>query len=153
MDYLNINTAIIGVFALILGVQLITTLFKPPEFNPPPNGFLVPQQVGKTKHIQSMTGDASMYTERSRRRAIIGGHSCGTKGFWQKHSTNGSLETYFLTSLCPTFFKEPSIVFPTSVIFDGGDAYDEYTYIMDGNGGLGEVTLDLGNADTTVCGI
>ena len=48
-----------------------------------------------------------MATEYRRRRAIIGSNVCGTTPkFSFSGSTNGSLETFFLSSMCPTFIKD-----------------------------------------------
>ena len=152
MKYLNINTLLIAVLVLILGSGIFNYYFQAKDPYAPPTGMLpVPIEVGKSKIYVSKTGDASMATETKRRRTIIGSNSCALyPKFGYKDSTNGSLETYFISGLCPTFNKVQP---PISVIYDGGDAYDEFTTILDGNAEDGYVTLDLGNAYTTVCGI
>jgi hypothetical protein len=112
---------------------------------PPIPGFLVSIDTGKTHHIQSKTGDASMSTELKRRRAI---QTIGK----QKHkfnallgSASGAIETYFITGICscPKFICPPN----SDIIFDGGDAYDEYCPIHGNN------NYDAGGADTIVCDI
>jgi hypothetical protein len=152
MKYLNINTLLIAVLVLILGSGIVSYYFQAKDPYAIPTGNLpVPIEVGKSKIYVSKTGDASMSTEYKRRRAIIGSNSCGlTPKFSYQGSTNGSLESYFISGLCPTFNKVQP---PISVIYDGGDAYDEFTYILDGNAEDGYVLLDLGNAYTTVCGV
>ena len=90
-----------------------------------------------------------MATEIRRRRAAIGSNSCGLNPkFSHMGSTNGSLETYFISGLCPTFSKKPSVV--CTSIFDGGNAEDDFCYIVDGNEPY-EYIIDGGYADTNVC--
>lgn len=138
---LTINTLFIGVFSIILGYGMLSYYFQKHDAYEIPTGALpVPIQVGKNKLIVSKTGDASMRTEYRRRRAIIGSNSCGiTPKFSYQGSTNGSLETYFLTSMCPTFVKDVIID-----IFDGGNADSEFLNILDGNEPH-EFTVDCGN--------
>lgn len=145
----TINTLFIGILFLIIGGGFTSYLMtKPDPYEAPVGALPVPIQVGKNKIIVSKTGDASMATEYKRRRAIIGSNSCGTSPkFGFSGSTNGSLETYFLSSMCPTFVKK-AVVACTS-IFDGGNAESEFCYVLDGNdGGL---VVDGGYADTNVC--
>jgi hypothetical protein len=60
------------------------------------------EQVGRTKQIQSKNGDASMATERARRRAIqSAGQLDHTKIKESRTSTGsvtGAVETFFITS-------------------------------------------------------
>lgn len=146
---LTINTLFIGFLSIILGYGMFSYyLQKPDPYEIPTGNLPVPIQVGKNKIIVSKTGDASMSTEYRRRRAIIGSNSCGiTPKFSYQGSTNGSLETYFLTSMCPTFIKD--IAKECISIFDGGNAESEFCNILDGNGG--DVIVDGGYADTNVC--
>lgn len=121
-------------------------------YEPPTGALPVPVQVGKNKIIVSKTGDASMATEYKRRRAVIGSNSCGVfPKFSHSGSTNGSLETYFLSAMCPTFRN--SIVCNT--LYDGGDVHTEACAIYDGGDATGadyELEIDLGDAYTTpVC--
>lgn len=145
----TINTLFIGILLLIIGSGVTSYwLTRTDPYEPPTGNLPVPIQVGKNKIIVSKTGDASMATEYRRRRAIIGSNSCGiTPKFSYQGSTNGSLETYFLSSMCPTFIKQ-AVVACTSV-FDGGNAESEYCYILDGNGE--DVIVDGGYADTNIC--
>jgi hypothetical protein len=146
----NINTiflSLIGVFIsyTIVGYYLTAVdVYKPPIGNLP-----VPIQVGKSKVYVSKDRDASMATETKRRRTIIGSNSCAIHPkFGYSGSTNGSLETFFISGLCPTFIKE-SVQNVCTSIFDGGNADSEYCEILDGNGG--DVIVDGGYADTNVC--
>lgn len=149
LKYVNINTLFIGLLSLFFGYNLISYyLQKPDPYEIPIGALPVPIQVGKNKIIVSKTGDASMGTEYKRRRAIIGANSCGiTPKFSYQGSTNGSLETYFLTSMCPTFIKD--IAKACTSVFDGGNAESEFCYVLDGNGG--SIVVDGGGADTNVC--
>lgn len=148
--WLNINVIFVTLLVSILGYGITSYYFQKHDPYEIPTGALpVPIQVGKNKIIVSKTGDASMSTEYRRRRAVIGSNSCGvTPKFSHSGSTNGSLETYFLSSLCPTFIKDGVQKICTS-IFDGGNAESEYCYILDGDGG--DITVDGGGADTNVC--
>jgi hypothetical protein len=145
---LNINTILLTILASILGYGVLSYyLQKPDPYEIPIGALPVPIQVGKNKLIVSKTGDASMKTEYKRRRAIIGSNSCGVNPkFSYQGSTNGSLETYFLSGMCPTFVK------PCISVFDGGNSKSEYCYILDGNNPQ-YLTVDGGYSDTTVCGI
>lgn len=147
----NINILFIGLLISILGYGITSYyLQKPDPYEVPTGALPVPIQVGKNKIIVSKTGDASMRTEYRRRRAIIASNSCGINPkFSYQGSTNGSLETYFLTSLCPVFVKEGVQKICTS-IFDGGNAESEFCYIVDGNEPY-DILIDAGYADTNVC--
>lgn len=104
----NINTLFLGALAIFLGYGVLTYYLQASDPYEIPTGMLpVPIQVGKNKIIVSKTGDASMRTEYNRRRAIIGSNACGiSPKFSFSGSTNGSLETFFLSSICPTFIKD-----------------------------------------------
>ena len=145
----TINTLFIGILILIIGSGVTSYLLTKEDPYEIPTGMLpVPIQVGKNKIIVSKTGDASMATEYKRRRAIIGSNSCGINPkFSYQGSTNGSLETYFLSSMCPSFVSK-AVVACTS-IFDGGNAESDFCNVLDGNGG--DIIVDGGYADTNVC--
>lgn len=104
----TINSLFIGILFLIIGTGVTSYWLTTPDPYEAPIGSLpVPVQVGRNKIIVSKTGDASMATEYKRRRAIIGSNVCGiTPKFSYSGSTNGSLESYFLSSMCPTFVKD-----------------------------------------------
>jgi hypothetical protein len=146
--WLNINVIFITLLVSILGYGITSYyLQKPDPYEIPTGALPVPIQVGRNKIIVSKTGDASMSTEYRRRRAIIGSNSCGiTPKFSHSGSTNGSLETYFLSSMCPTFVKD---VLPAFIVnaFDGGNADSEFRDILDGNEPH-EFTVDGGNTET-----
>jgi hypothetical protein len=148
LKYLNINVIFITLLVSILGYGITSYYFQKPDPYEIPTGNLpVPIQVGKNKIIVSKTGDASMRTEYKRRRAIIGSNSCGiTPKFSHSGSTNGSMETYFLSSMCPTFVKDAVNQFIV-IAFDAGNADSDFTGILDGNEPY-DITIDGGDADT-----
>ena len=99
----NINTIFLSLLGLFIGYNLVSYYLTAKNTYQPPIGALpVPIQVGKSKVYVSKERDASMATEMKRRRAIIGSNSCGTSPkFSYQGSTNGSLETFFISGLCP----------------------------------------------------
>jgi hypothetical protein len=144
----TINTLFIGILFLIIGsgvTSYVLTATNPYEL--PIGSLPAPVQVGKNKIIVSKTGDASMSTEYKRRRAIIGSNSCGYYSkFSHSGSTNGSLETYFLSAMCPTFIR------PSLTIYDGGNAGTESNNIFDAGIAkdiVPDLEIDLGDAETT----
>ncbi len=98
-----------------------------------------------------------MFTEKSRRRAII--HAMAGKRDTIKEtrvsigSTNGSLEAYFLTSIINNPIPTVSDVVEKICysIFDAGGVESEYCEVVDGEDG--EEEYDAGNANTLVCGV
>ena len=148
---MNLNIFLIIIVSTLL-LYLGLTFQKKEISNPVLPRLLVPLQVGKTHHIQSMTKDASMFTEMNRRRAIQ------SSGRFQKNklketrtstgSTSGSIETFFLTSICP---KLSCCSF--DILFDGGNESANYCPILDDTGIGGEIVYDAGNENTTVCGV
>ena len=155
MNFLNrfkfeitINTLFIGIlFLIISGGVTSYWLTKTDPYETPIGSLPVPIQVGRNKIIVSKTGDASMITEYNRRRTIIGSNSGYNKKFGYNDSTNGSLETFFLSSILPTGVPYSSAV--CTSIFDGGNAQSEYCDILDGNGN--DILVDGGYADTNIC--
>jgi hypothetical protein len=141
----TINTLFIGILFLIIGSGVTSYWLTKTDLYEPPTGSLpVPIQVGKNKIIVSKTGDASMRTEYTRRRTIIGSNSGPIKKFGYSGSTNGSLETFFLSSILPT-----GVQAICTSIFNGGNAESNFCSILDGNGG--NIIVDGGYADTNVC--
>lgn len=158
----TINTLFIGILFLIIGSGVTSYyLTKIDPYEAPIGVLPVPVQVGKNRIIVSKTGDASMQTEYKRRRTIIGSNSCGVSPkFSYQGSTNGSLETYFLSSMCPTFIdskpKQSTIesilssIIGQSVGGTGGDTKD--APVVDGGSANVEtktsVLVNPGGADT-----
>jgi hypothetical protein len=146
--YLNlIGLGFVGLCLSYLGYQFFKPVAK--VVTPQRNGLLVAQDTGKSKQIQSKTGDASMQVELRRRRAIqaIGRieNSKIKESTYQKGSTTGALETFFITGICPSIQR---II--ENLLYDGGGASDDYC------GGLEDIgtggSFDAGNANTRVCG-
>jgi len=111
------------------------------------------EQVGKTKQIQSKNGDASLYTETSRRKAIIQSGRLQKSNLKESRTTTGTstgaYETFFLTAICPLLCINPCPVLPEQ-IFEGGGIDDDFCPILDGDEDT-IVYYDGGNIDTTVC--
>jgi len=151
---MNLNVICIGFMSLMIAYAFYSIPSAPVRPNLP--FMLAPQQVGRTKHIQSKSGDASMFTERSRRRAIVYGMSGKRETIKETRvstgSTNGSLEAFFLTSIADPRIPTISEVVQKICysIFDAGGADNEYCYVVDGDG---EEIYDAGNANTLVCGV
>lgn len=152
---LSINTLFLSLFGLFIGYNVLKYYTTPTNVYQPPIGNLpVPIEVGRSKIYVSKERDASMATEIKRRRAIIGGNSCAlSPKFGYSGSTNGSLETFFISGLCPTFVKDSIQTICT--LYDGGDAEIESQNILEGGNADNNsqaVEIDLGNANTTtVC--
>ena len=72
----------------------------PVVFNPVRNGFLVAQDVGKSKQIQSKTGDTSLHIEKLRRQTIKTVASAKPlsikETIYQLGSKTGAIETFFI---------------------------------------------------------
>lgn len=110
------------------------------------------EDTGKTHHIQSKNGDASMATELRRRQAIqqvgrIAKYNL-KESRTQFGSTTGALETYMLSSVCP--IPCPPVC-PTDIIYDGGNQGDEFCPVLDHqeNG----IPIHGGNQNTKACGL
>jgi hypothetical protein len=141
----------------IIGISAISIIFlflgyfvwdsSSPTLIPSVPGFLVAVDTRKTSHyIQSKTGDASMKTELTRRRAIQAAgrldYSKIKETRTSSGSTNGVLETFFLTSICPKLKCISSCITghidggdPTSLsnqFIDGGDPFSNPFCFIDG---------------------
>lgn len=137
---MNIGVIILSCIFLIGSIQIWNVYSTQVKERPKLPGFLVPQQVGKTKHIQSKTGDASMATEWARRRAISGIRYCGNTLSLPKKairetrvstgSTTGYLESYMISGLCVIKGIAAGTTFPE---FDGGNADDIGLNLFDNN--------------------
>lgn len=105
------------------------------------------EQVGRTRPIQSKTGDASMATERTRRKTIFTSSRMYPEKIKESRTTTGSvtgaIETFFLTGMCP-----PVLI---DLILQGDGVSDENCLILDGSSGTD--VYDAGGVTTTVCNI
>jgi len=146
---MDINTISIGLLSIPLIYLAYLYYTQPKQIIPEKPRFLWGEQVGKTRPIQSKTGDASMATELTRRRAIQGSGRLDTSKLKESRtsagSTTGAIETFFITSICPPL----QLIY--DIIFDGGDPNSEFCPILDGedNG----IVYDAGNVNTIVCGV
>lgn len=146
---MNINLVLIGLMVVAVGLHVSHAIFSMDK--PPPSQLpWVPISTGKERSFHSQTRDASMYTQTARRLAVING-SCAGGGFQfnNKSSTNGYLEYYELSGLCPA---RPIVVCPPYIpeVEDGGNANTESCVVFDENSGD---LVDFGNADTNVCAV
>lgn len=126
-----------------VGLLVTNALYKAETPNPELPPFLVPVETGKTKKYVSMTRDAGMYTERTRRSAIIG---IPDPRYGYKGSTNGSLEWNFLTSVCTTC-QFPRVCPTVYETLKGGDAGADTCIVIDANG---DEIVDL-NIEQDLC--
>ena len=129
---LTINTLFLSLLGLFISYNVLKYYTTPTDVYQPPIGALpVPIEVGKSKVYVSKERDASMATEARRRRAIIGSNGCAVRPkFGYSGSTNGSLETFFISGLCPTFVKDGFNAICT--LYDAGDATTEGQCVLDG---------------------
>ena len=108
------------------------------------------EQPGGSNSLKSNGNkDMSMAIEALRRRTIAAVHRSGYRPIKESVHTSGStsgyLESYMLSSVCPTVAK-------TDLILDGETAADELCAVYDANIEGGGV-YDAGNANTLVCGV
>jgi hypothetical protein len=155
MDLNTIFLSLFGILLLYAGYSVWTNP-TPAEFSPVRSGLLVAQDTGKSKQIQSKTGDASLAIQEVRRRII---HYFGRKEPAKiretrtgKGSTTGAVETYFISY--PTCCNIPCLP-PCDVWYDAGyqDSYfdeEEHCNILEAEDGYGNL-LDAGNQNTEVC--
>ena len=140
---MDLNTIFLSLFGLMFIYAGYTAWSAPTPvaFNPVRSGLLVAQDTGKSKQIQSKTGDASLSIELVRRRAIQGHGRLDKSRIretrTQMGSTTGAVEM-MLTAICPNFYD---------LILDGGNEAADYCEYV-GNG-----YLDAGDATTKACGI
>ena len=99
---MDLNTVFLSMFGLMFVYAGYTawTAPIPVTFNPMRNGLLVAQDVGKSKQIQSKTGDASLHIEKLRRQAIktVGSSKPFSikESTYQLGSTTGVIETFLI---------------------------------------------------------
>jgi hypothetical protein len=171
------NATTLGIsFLAILSVYIGYVGWTKPEITIPQNP-ITPwgENTGKTHHIQSKHGDASMMTELRRRQAIqqvgrLDKHKL-KESRTQFGSTTGAMETLMLSGICPPL--PCPIICPSDIIYDAGGQTDEFCPILDAQasgaildaGGESDefcpildaevsgVTLDAGNRGDNLCPI
>ena len=99
---MDLNMIFLSLFGLMFVYASYTAWTSPIPitFNPTRNGLLVAQDVGKSKQIQSKTGDASLHIEKLRRQAIKTVGSAKPLSIketaYQLGSTTGAIETFLI---------------------------------------------------------
>lgn len=150
---MDINLVVLGLLIVGLTSHIAYVYFSFDETKPPSELPWVPIQVGKERSFVNQTRDAGMFIENARRTAIINSGNGGATNFKQKGSTNGSLEYYFLTSICVCPPKDVCPPAP-NVIWSDGDANDEICDIVDSGGAFGGYdAIDFGGAAGNDCDI
>jgi len=137
---MNINYIVLGLMSLVVGFFTWKSYFRVDDTAPSLLPW-VPIDVRKNKVYVSQTRDAGMFTERSRRLAVL----TNTGGqFSSKGSTNGYMDSS-LTGIC--FCPRP--LCPATYELDDGGYYDtEVCNVLDG---MGSDLADFGNAFTESC--
>lgn len=99
---MDLNTIFLSLFGVMFVYASYTAWTSPipVTFNPMRSGLLVAQDTGKSKQIQSKTGDASMHVEKLRREAIKAIGSAKPLSIkettYQLGSTTGAIETFLI---------------------------------------------------------
>ena len=99
---MGLNTIFLSLFGImfVYAGYIAWTAPIPVTFNPVRNGFLVAQDVGKSKQIVSKTGDASLYVEKLRRGTIKSVGSAKPlsikESTYQFGSKTGAIETFLI---------------------------------------------------------
>jgi hypothetical protein len=148
------NATVLGLsFLGILSLYIGYVSWTKPEVTIPQNPFTPwGEETGKTHHIQSKHGDASMRTELIRRQTVqqVGrlNRNKLKESRTQFGSTTGAMETFMLSSVCPVPCPD---ICPSDIIYDGGGKNDEFCPILDaqGSGAL----LDGGDQADEFCPI
>jgi hypothetical protein len=121
-----------------------------PELPP----WLIATPTGKERNLGGSSRDASMFTQSTRRTAVVNGYWANpdrvlretphTSGF-----TNGALEVFSIGSICTRICA----VVGCPNIFDGGTPATEVCDILEGGSPATEATTvwDGGNANSIVC--
>lgn len=148
---MNINLLVVGLIAVLVSYYAYTGFLN--RDKPPPSELpWVPIQVGKSRSFVNQVRDAGMFTEATRRKAIIRNPDAK---FSYKDSTNGAMEWYFLSSVCvcPGRIK-PICPSAPDVVWSDGDANDEICDIVDAGGAAGMYDIvNFGGAEPNACDI
>lgn len=148
---MDINAIVVLMMVSVIGFYTWKAFLR--KDDPPPSQLpWVPIDANKPRSFVSMTRDAGMYTERTRRTAIISNPK-GVYGY--KGSTNGSLEWNFLTSICVCpQRKEDVCPAPPNVVWSNGDADDQICDNIDAGGAFGMYDgVDFGGATGNDCDV
>lgn len=142
---MGLNAIALGLLALAILLHVYSVSQSEPKA--PTELPWVPIQAGKTRSFHSQTRDASMYTERMRRTAIISNPDLVVGN---KSSGNGSLEWNFLTGICVCPPRKQVVCPPPEYIADAGNATSDVCDIIDGSG---SEVLDFGDSSANVCDV
>ncbi len=148
---MDINAIVLLLMASVVGFYTWRAFLH--KDDPLPSGLpWVPIDANKHRSFVSMTRDAGMYTERTRRTAII---SNPNANYGYKGSTNGSLEWNFLTSICVCPPRGEAVCPPApNVVWSDGDAGDEICDGVDAGGAFGGYdAVDFGGAGGNDCDV
>ena len=144
---MDLNTIVVGVLGILFSYA-IYHVWK--ETRPVVQKTLVTpwgEQVGRTRPIQSKTGDASMATERIRRKTIFTSNRLYPEKVRESRTSTGSatgaVETFFLSGMCPPVLLD--------LILQGDSVTDENCLVLEGNSD--GITYDAGGVNTTVCNV
>jgi hypothetical protein len=144
---MDLNTVSICILSIPIIYLIYLYLSLPKEFVPEKPKFLWGEQVGKSKVIQSKTGDASMSTELTRRRAIQQAGRLDRSKIKETRTssgtTTGAIETFFISSICP-----PLPFISITNFFDAGISWSEFCNVLDGNG---SIVYDGGSVSVSTC--
>lgn len=151
---MNINVLVVALMTAILGLYSWRA-FLHQDDTPPSQLPWVPIDANKPRSFVNQTRDAGMFTEQTRRCTIINSGRGGATHFKQKVSTNGSLEYYFLTGVCPgrpLLPIDPVCPPAPNVVLSAGDANDEICDNIDAGGAFGGYdVIDFGGAAGNDC--
>jgi hypothetical protein len=140
---MDLNTICIGLLILPILYTFYIYYNHREITNPALPKALWSEQVGRSKLIQSKTGDASMFIQNSRRTATKNG------GF-QKGFMSAAIDYFFISRICPcTKIPIVSCKCKCCEDIDGGYGNTLFSDLYDGGGaqtGFGECTLDGGVA-------
>ena len=142
---MGLNAIALGLLALAILLHVYSVYSSEPKA--PTELPWVPIQAGKQRSFHSQTRDASMYTERMRRTAIISNPDLVVGN---KSSGNGSLEWNFLTGICVCPPRKRPVCPPPEYIADAGNATSDVCDIIDGSG---SEVLDFGDSSANVCDV
>lgn len=94
---MDINILFGGAITIFVGYVIYKSLQPVVNpFIPQRSGLLVAQDTGKTHYNQSKTGDASLFIQKVRRKAIRYSGTPIQETHTQLGSTTGAIETYFV---------------------------------------------------------
>ncbi len=136
---MSINAIAIALMVAVIGLNSWRAYLHQDDVMPTKLPW-VPIQVGKQRSFVNQQRDAGMFIEKVRRSAILTNQS---HLFSHKDSTNGYLE-YGLTSI---LVGAPKPVVEADTVWDGGDADDQISDIVDGGNAFSLFdAIDFGNA-------